>query len=392
MKQGCSDYTGTPLERLVADLNALIRQQAVQTVPDQDGRPLEAVILRKPLKRMLGPSVLARLIGGSSLTPLGLDDSFRLESDTRMEPAIALPGEKGSERRFQLGESCLGFPTDGGPPVVLCMTYDPKGWPAFAYRRRFLSETAEALADSRFVREAGPYDAPSTCVVPRGELRTYLERRHEDLVKPWKWVVPRCSVARCLWGVIGNVGTLHKQGKIHGDIKPSNLLVTASGPLAIDSLRLSEGLPSPAMTRVWAAPEQVIGAEVQFQTDQYPLGLMLLALVGGVLYGEESTMLVPTGGSAIERHTLLRNPGMYIDPKTAPLKGESARGWRKLVERCLRFLPSERFPSMEDLAGELHALLEQESLRGEIEVPLAFGRLVAATDSTGQELPCWVVA
>ena len=62
------------------------------------------------------------------------------------------------------------------------------------------------------------------------------------------------------------------------------------------------GTRSPALTRSWAAPEQVLCRPVSGQTDQYPLGLMLLQLVEGALYGEEARVLIPVGGRNVEAH------------------------------------------------------------------------------------------
>jgi len=148
---------------------------------------------------------------------------------------------------------------------------------------------------------------------------------------------------------------------------------------------------SPAMTRGWAAPEQVLGGKVSFQSDQYPVAMMLLGLVKGVMYGEEARVWVPAGGTRLESHKVLRCPGVHIDPDTAPVAGEKIEAWQALLEQCFRFDPSERFPSMGDLADVLQPLAENESLTDDIEVPLSFGRLVIGRDARGEKTPCWLI-
>ncbi len=172
--------------------------------------------------------------------------------------------------------------------------------------------------------------------------------------------------------------------------KPSNLLLSRDGLWPIDSLQLAVGTRSPALTRSWAAPEQVLRFPVQFQTDQYPLGLMLLHLVEGVLYGEEAKVSIPVGARRVENHTVFRNPGVYIDGDTAPVDGRAVDAWRGLVERCVRFDAADRFPSMTALADALAPLLESETLSGHLEVSLSFGRLLLGNDGTGPLTPCWL--
>ena len=101
----------------------------------------------------------------------------------------------------------------------------------------------------------------------------------------WFWIVPRQAIGRAIRSLAASLRKLHFKGEIHGDINPANLLATNRGLDPIDSLGLAEGDLSPAMTPGWAAPEQVAGFRVAAQTDQYPIGLMLLWLVGGAMYG-----------------------------------------------------------------------------------------------------------
>ena len=118
---------------------------------------------------------------------------------------------------------------------------------------------------------------------------------------------------------------------------------------------------------------------------------MLLGLVKGVIHGEETRVWVPAGGTLLESHKVLRRPSVYIDPDTAPVASENVETWQALLERCFRFDPSERFPSMGDLADALQPLTENESLTDDIEVPLSFGRLVLGRDTKGEKTPCWLI-
>ncbi|NTW44551.1 MAG: hypothetical protein HGB14_09005, partial [Anaerolineaceae bacterium] len=50
------------------------------------------------------------------------------------------------------------------------------------------------------------------------------------------------------------------------------------------------------------------------------------------------------GTNKVERFTLLKNPGIYLDPDGVPLPREGIAPWQRLLARCLAFTPAGRFP------------------------------------------------
>jgi eukaryotic-like serine/threonine-protein kinase len=85
------------------------------------------------------------------------------------------------------------------------------------------------------------------------------------------------------------VSALHDAGRIHCDLKPSNILVTASGRLVV----LDFGLSSPRWgqferrgfsgTLAYAAPEQMWGGELTPAADWYSVGVVLFQALTGEL-------------------------------------------------------------------------------------------------------------
>jgi serine/threonine protein kinase len=224
------------------------------------------------------------------------------------------------------------------------------------------------------------------------ERARYLELRADERACDWSWQVPRNAAARVLADVAVALGRLHATGEVHGDLKPANVLLTADGAHLFDSLKLAPGVRAPAMTRGWAAPEQVLGNPVGFATDQYAMGMLLLRLVDGVLYGEETRVLIPVGGTRLEAHTVMRNPGVYIDTDSAPVQPSAVEAWRGVIERCIRFEPSERFASTGELEEALRRLCERDGLVGDLRVPVSFGRAVMGQDASGRLTPAWLSA
>jgi non-specific serine/threonine protein kinase/serine/threonine-protein kinase len=99
---------------------------------------------------------------------------------------------------------------------------------------------------------------------------------------------------RVFSGICAGVGYAHRQLVIHGDIKPSNILITRDGvPKLVDFgiARLLSGpdtgeqqatiTMAPALTPWWASPEQLRGEPLSVESDTYELGRILFYLLTG---------------------------------------------------------------------------------------------------------------
>jgi tRNA A-37 threonylcarbamoyl transferase component Bud32 len=155
-------------------------------------------------------------------------------------------------------------------------------------RRRFFTEARVAAA----IRHPGViaiYDVDESARalsmehVAGGTLRTRLRQR--GALPAGEWL----ATARALLEALGYV---HRHGVVHGDLKPSNLLLRAEAAgetvvLAdfgaaelVDGTR-PEAPDGPAGTPLYLAPEQFRGARPSPVTDLYAAGAILWEMVTG---------------------------------------------------------------------------------------------------------------
>jgi tetratricopeptide (TPR) repeat protein len=143
--------------------------------------------------------------------------------------------------------------------------------------QRLQAGRAACVAPIREVVESG-----DTCWLlsehfPGGDLGHYLARRGEPL--PARDALEIASrVARAL-------AYAHAQGAVHGDVKPSNILIDASGETYLSdfSLRVPSALRDgrPTGTLAYMAPEVLHGAPPSPASDVYALGCLLFELLTG---------------------------------------------------------------------------------------------------------------
>lgn len=146
----------------------------------------------------------------------------------------------------------------------------------------------------------------------------------------------------------------HGRGVVHRDIKPSNILVQPSGAIKITdfgvahmedsgcTLQTREGeiLGTPA----FMSPEQVQGKPVDGRSDLFSLGVILYQLATGRRpFGERGSTLAS-----------LLNAIVHASPaEPAELRPDLDPRLGRVIMRCLRKEPEERFPTGAALAEAL---------------------------------------
>jgi len=102
--------------------------------------------------------------------------------------------------------------------------------------------------------------------------------------------LPPDEVLDALAAVAAALDHAHARGVLHRDVKPSNVLVDASGSLLLADFGLAKNtavsseLTAAGMvvgTPAYMAPEQAIGKPVDSRADQYALGVMAFELLTG---------------------------------------------------------------------------------------------------------------
>jgi len=161
--------------------------------------------------------------------------------------------------------------------------------------------------------------------------------------------------------VAGAYATLHRQGVLHGDVHPRNVLVPAGGGVRLIDLGLAcwrdgpAGLAPPGRGGVafYFEPEYAAAVladktppAVSAAGEQYAVAVLLYLLAAGTHYLDFS----------LERETMLRQIA-ELPPRTFAERGAGA--WPELeavLGRALAKAPADRFPSLDALAAALQAV------------------------------------
>lgn len=187
---------------------------------------------------------------------------------------------------------------------------------------------------------------------------------------------------------------LHERAErkiIHRDVKPSNLMVTRSGQVKLLDFGIARtpraNLPGNylyAFTEDYASPEQKANRPTDERSDIYSFGVTLHFLLTGATPGGPSLVGLPTGTGGTDTAPVVparpvSGPAVSSDT-TAPVpsalerrqetgggvggQGLARARWRRqgfsrevrrIIGRCLRTNPADRYQSFADLARDIQA-------------------------------------
>ena len=158
--------------------------------------------------------------------------------------------------------------------------------------------------------------------------------------------------------LLGALDYSHKQGVVHRDVKPANLMIILPGPkLKVMDFGIAR-LESSSLTQVGTvvgtpthmSPEQLMGLPADGRADLWSSGVILYELLTGV-----SPFLAETP-AAVMHKVLQGEPA-----KPSELVPSLPPGFDALCARALAKKAEERFQTGEEFAGALRAALGASS-------------------------------
>lgn len=169
----------------------------------------------------------------------------------------------------------------------------------------------------------------------------------EDLEKilNQQGALSEAEVTQVLRAMLDVLGFVHRNGAIHRDVKPSNIIKGKDGRLslldfgAVKEVTAPSGVqrgPTTICSPDYAPPEQIMNGTVNVTSDLYALAATCVVL----LTNKESSELRESSSNSWEWERYAQ-----VSPKLA-----------QVLNRMLRARPGDRYPSAEDVLAALEAV------------------------------------
>ena len=334
------DREWAALSRLLDDgleLPDAVRSRWVESLPPEHDA------LRPRLRRLLCGS-------GVAVTPAFLHTIPKVDhagsGDDSFEPPVRLPDIDAPYRIVRklgdggMGTVWLAHRTDVIVNRLVALKLPRRAWRGWRFPERMADER-EILAALEHPNIARLYDAGITTdgqpylaleYVPGVPLDAYVNSNQPPLRERLRLFL---LVARA-------VAYAHGRMIVHGDLKPSNVLVTGAGDVKLldfgiaqllENGRAAAGADGRLLTPEYASPEQLSGGPLGTASDVYS---------GGVMLGELLTGVRP--------HGYRREPCVHGDLDA-------------IVRKALHERPDERYPTMDAMADDIERYLHRRPVR-----------------------------
>ncbi|MGQ0433843.1 MAG: Stk1 family PASTA domain-containing Ser/Thr kinase [Microthrixaceae bacterium] len=233
--------------------------------------------------------------------------------------------------------------------------------PAFVERFR---REATAAANLNHPNIVGVYDwgeADSTYFI----VMEYIDGRTLSEILRAEGPLHPDRVADVGADVAAALGFAHRNGVVHRDVKPGNVIVTSAGLVKVADFGIARAITASSEdnltqvgtvmgTAAYFSPEQARGDAVDPRSDLYSLGCVLYELlVGRPPFAGESPV-----GIAYKHVNEAPQPPRQIDI-SVPVALEA------IVLKCLAKNPANRYPSAEDLRADLRRYREGNRILAE---------------------------
>ena len=175
--------------------------------------------------------------------------------------------------------------------------------------------------------------------VDGGTLKDRLdERGHEPLDAP--------TIAQVVEGIGGALAFAHKNGVVHRDVKPANIMFTRGGRVVLSDLGLAKFYEAADLTQMTAvigtpfymSPEQARSQSVDARSDVYSFGIVIYEMLTGHVPFEADTPWMAIHQHIYEAPTPIRQMNPVVSETVS-----------RVVEKALAKSPEDRYQRIEDM-------------------------------------------
>ena len=189
------------------------------------------------------------------------------------------------------------------------------------------------------------------------DLKKYIQDNHP---------IPYSKVIKIMSQILSGISYAHRNGVIHRDIKPHNILIDKEGTVKITDFGIAVALSQNSITQTnsilgsvqYISPEQARGNMVTKQSDIYSLGIVLYEMLTGVVPFEGESAV-----SVALKHFQSPIPSLREFDTRIPQPLEN------VVLRAAAKDAKDRYGSVSEMQADLETSLDSSRRNEEIFVP-----------------------